>query len=76
QRKAASTHEVIRDLRERIASQALLPGTRVPEEDLAQAYDIPRAKAREVLATLEDRALVERVPNKGAVVALVDMETT
>ena len=32
QRKAASTHEVIRDLRERIASQALLPGTRVPEE--------------------------------------------
>jgi DNA-binding GntR family transcriptional regulator len=75
-RKAASTHEVILDMRERIASQALLPGTRVPEEDLAQAYDIPRAKAREVLATLEDRALVERVPNKGAVVALVDMETT
>ena len=75
-RKAASTHEVIQDLRERIASQALLPGTRVPEEDLAQAYDIPRAKAREVLATLEDRALVERVPNKGAVVAFVDMETT
>ena len=29
-----------------------------------------------MLATLEDRALVERVPNKGAVVALVDMETT
>jgi len=75
-RKAASTHEVILDMRERIASQALLPGTRVPEEDLAQAYEIPRAKAREVLATLEDRALVERVPNKGAVVALVDMETT
>lgn len=75
-RKMALTQDVILDLRERIASQALLPGTRIPEEDLAQAYDIPRAKAREVLATLEDRSLVERVPNKGAVVALVDMETT
>ena len=40
-RKPASTRDVILDLRERIASQALLPGTRVPEEDLAQAYDIP-----------------------------------
>ncbi len=48
-RKAASTHEVIQDLRERIASQALLPGTRVPEEDLAQAYDIPRAKRAKCL---------------------------
>ncbi|MES2536054.1 MAG: GntR family transcriptional regulator [Pseudomonadota bacterium] len=73
---ATVTDNVIKDLREKISSQALLPGTRIPEEELAQAYGIPRAKAREVLATLEDRALVIRVPNKGAVVAFVDMETT
>ena len=72
----ASTQAVVLDVRRRIASQALLPGSRLPEEELAQAYDIPRAKAREVLATLEDRGLIERVPNKGAVVVPVDMETT
>ncbi len=75
-RALASTQAVVLDVRARIASQALLPGSRIPEEDLAQSYDIPRAKAREVLATLEDRGLVARVPNKGAVVVPVDMETT
>jgi DNA-binding GntR family transcriptional regulator len=53
-----------------------LPGSRIPEEELAETYGIPRAKVREVLAVLEDRGLVERIPNKGAVVAHVDMETT
>ncbi len=72
----ASTQAVVLDVRARIASQALLPGSRLPEEELAQSYDIPRAKAREVLATLEDRGLIARVPNKGAVVVPVDMETT
>jgi DNA-binding GntR family transcriptional regulator len=73
---ATAAEYVIKDLREKISSQALMPGTRIPEEDLAKEYGIPRAKAREVLATLEDRSLVVRVPNKGAVVAFVDMETT
>lgn len=71
-----STQAVVLDVRQRIASQALLPGSRLPEEDLVKNYGIPRAKAREVLATLEDRGLIERVPNKGAVVVPVDMETT
>src|SRR5690606_39924648 len=75
-RKLISTQAVVLDVRDRIASQALLPGSRIPEEDLAQHYGITRAKAREVLATLEDRGLVERVPNKGAVVIPVDMSTT
>lgn len=71
-----TTRHVIADLREKISSQTLLPGARITEEEVAKAYDIPRAKAREVLATLEDRSLIERIPNKGAVVAFVDMETT
>lgn len=75
-RPMVSTQAVVRDVRDRIASQALLPGSRIPEEDLAQYYGITRAKAREVLATLEDRGLVERVPNKGAIVVPVDMQTT
>lgn len=75
-RPLVSTQAVLRDVRARIASQAVLPGSRLPEEDLAQHYGITRAKAREVLATLEDRGLIERVPNKGAVVVPVDMDTT
>lgn len=76
-RRAINTMQsVISELREKISSQTMLPGSRIIEEDLASAYSIPRAKVREVLATLEDRSLISRVPNKGAVVASVDMETT
>ncbi|MDS1139106.1 GntR family transcriptional regulator [Pusillimonas sp. SM2304] len=71
-----STQEIVRDVRHKISSQTLLPGSRIPEGDLVQTYGIPRAKVREVLAALEERQLVERVPNKGAVVCPVDMETT
>lgn len=65
---------VIKDLRDKISLQTILPGARVTEEELANTYDIPRAMAREVLATLEDRGLITRIPNKGAVVAILDME--
>ena len=76
-RRALNTmHSVTSELREKISSQTMRPGSRIIEEDLADAYNIPRAKVREVLATLEDRSLITRVPNKGAVVATVDMETT
>ncbi|MCA0420034.1 MAG: hypothetical protein LCH80_15155 [Proteobacteria bacterium] len=63
-------------MRKRISSRALSPGTRTPKENPALAYDLPRAKAREVLATLEDRSLIIRGLNKGAAVAAVDMDTT
>jgi DNA-binding GntR family transcriptional regulator len=75
-RKTTTVEDAIVDMRERISSRRLTPGTRIPEEELAAAYNLPRAKAREVLATLEDRGLIEREPNKGAIVAAVDMETT
>lgn len=75
-RKPVPVESAIADMREKISSRTISPGTRIPEEDLAQAYDLPRAKAREVLAILEDRSLIEREPNKGAIVAAVDMETT
>ncbi len=75
-RKPVTVEAAIADMREKISSRAISPGTRITEEELAQAYDLPRAKAREVLATLEDRSLLVREPNKGAIVANIDMETT
>lgn len=74
--KKLTTGEIVAELREKIATQTLLPGAHVPEEDIALTYDIPRAKAREALATLEDRGLIVRIPNKGAVIASVDMAST
>ena len=71
-----SVPEIVRDVRLKISSQEILPGSRIPEAELADNYGITRAKAREVLAALEDRGLIEREPNKGAVVTPVDMETT
>lgn len=74
--KKMTTAEIVSDLRQKIASQTILPGTRIPEDEMALMYQIPRAKAREALAALEDRGLITRIPNRGAVVCTVDMEAT
>lgn len=75
---AATDHfaSVVDDMRHRIATQSLLPGSHISELELVSHYAIPRVKAREVLAVLADRSLVRRIPNKGAVVAHVNQDTT
>lgn len=55
-------------LRQRIASHELPPGSKLAETDLAQEFGVPRTRVREALAVLEQRGLVERIPNRGAVV--------
>ncbi len=71
-----TTSDVVADLRGKIALQTIRPGTRLREEELAAAYGITRSQAREALAVLEDRGLVVRARNKGAVTAVVDMDAT
>lgn len=55
-------------LRERIAAHDLPPGSKLAETDLAQEFGVPRTRVREALAVLAQRGLVERIPNRGAVV--------
>lgn len=55
-------------LRARIATQELPPGSKLAESDLALEFGVPRSRVREALAVLEQRGLVERIPNRGAVV--------
>lgn len=62
------TLDVLRHLRNRIASQELAPGSKLRESDLAEEFDVSRARIREVFTTLEQRGLIERIPNRGAVV--------
>ncbi|MCT9810695.1 GntR family transcriptional regulator [Acidovorax sp. Be4] len=65
--------DVVQELRRRIASHGLPPGSKLKETDLSLEFGVPRPRIREALSTLEERGLVERIPNKGAVVMRLDL---
>ncbi len=52
-----------------IAERKLRPGTRLKEEQLAEIFDVSRARVRQALSALERDGLVTLVPNRGAFVA-------
>jgi len=64
--------QVLDILRERIAAHALPPGSKLRESDLADEFGISRARVRELFGTLERGGLIERIPNRGAVVNRLD----
>ena len=72
---ARSTGEtnLLQTLRSRIASQEIPPGAKLREHELADAFRVPRARIRQALFALEQRGLVERIPNRGAVVTRLDL---
>lgn len=61
--------EIVRLLRERIASHDLSPGSKLRENELAKEFGESRTTIREVFTALELRGLIVRIPNRGAVVA-------
>ncbi|VTU45714.1 GntR family transcriptional regulator [Variovorax sp. PBL-E5] len=65
--------DVAQELRRRIANHDLPPGSKLKEVDLSIEFGVPRPRIREALSTLEERGLVERIPNKGAVVMRLDL---
>jgi DNA-binding GntR family transcriptional regulator len=65
---------LFRVLRDRITSGALAPGTALRELELADELQISRSRLREVLALLEQRGLVEREPNRRAIVRRIRFE--
>jgi DNA-binding GntR family transcriptional regulator len=68
------TAVVVETLRKRIADDVLLPGVKLVEVDLAEEFGVTRLKVREALASLEQYGLVERIPNKGAIVSRVSFD--
>ena len=60
-------------LRERIARRALPPGAKLLENELAREFSVSRAKVRDAFGVLEQRGLIQRSPNRGAVVARLDL---
>jgi DNA-binding GntR family transcriptional regulator len=69
-RKAA---DLLQALRTRIAAQEIAPGAKLREQELAAEFGVPRARIRQALFALEQRGLVERIPNRGAVVTRLDL---
>ncbi|GAC1408623.1 MAG: GntR family transcriptional regulator [Burkholderiaceae bacterium] len=65
--------DVFDELRRRIALQQFAPGAPLREHELSAELGAPRAVIREALVLLEQRALIERIPNRGAIVARLDM---
>jgi len=72
--KSATNSDVFSVLRDQIVRHDIAPGSRLREQELADAYGAPRAKVREALMALQERGLVERIPNRGAIVVKLDLE--
>ena len=70
---ANSVAQIVEVLRGRIASQDIAPGAKLRETDLADEFGVPRTRVREAINALQQRGLVERVPNRGAVVKRLDL---
>jgi DNA-binding GntR family transcriptional regulator len=66
--------DVLQVLRERIARQDIAPGAKLREHELAEEFNVPRTRIREVFGALESRGLIERIPNRGAIVSRLDLE--
>lgn len=66
------TDEIVRLLRERIASHDLAPGSKLRENELTKEFGVSRTAIREVFTALELRGVIDRIPNRGAVVAHLD----
>jgi DNA-binding GntR family transcriptional regulator len=64
---------LLQNLRERIASHQLPPGSKLSEQQLAEEFGVSRTQIRDVFANLEQRGLIKRTPNKGAIVSRLDL---
>ncbi|MBL0419300.1 GntR family transcriptional regulator [Ramlibacter sp. AW1] len=66
--------KVIEGLRRRICSGELKPGTRLQEQSLAEDFGVSRPRVRDALLALQQRGLVQREKNRGAIVAKLDLK--
>ena len=68
------TEDVVSELRRGIASHEIPPGSRLREHALADRFGVSRARVREAFGVLEERGLIERVRNRGAVVTRLEAD--
>ncbi len=68
----AGVFEIVASLRERIASQQFASGSPLRERELSEEFGVSRSRIREAFGALEERGLIERIPNRGAVVTRLE----
>jgi DNA-binding GntR family transcriptional regulator len=63
----ASLHaDIVSQLRDFLVEGHLPPGSRIPERELCEKFDISRTPLREALKVLAAEGLIELLPNRGA----------
>jgi DNA-binding GntR family transcriptional regulator len=73
-RAGTAVDEMVRAIADLIVTSALVPGKKLDEVSLAERFDVSRTPIREALARLGAMGLVDRRPNRGAIVAVVTQE--
>src|SRR3546814_11314547 len=66
-KQARKAPAVLQMLRERIANGDLPPGSKLNEYELAKEFEVPRTRIRDAFLALDQRGLIERIPNRGKI---------
>jgi DNA-binding GntR family transcriptional regulator len=73
-RTGTTVDQMVRAIADRIVTGALAPGEKLDEVSLADAFAVSRTPVREALGQLGAMGLVDRRPNRGAIVTVVTQE--
>lgn len=65
---------VLLKITEAIVKGRFRPGDRLVERELCELLQVSRTSVREALRELESEGLITNIPNKGPIVALIDLE--
>ncbi|CAM2139460.1 transcriptional regulator, GntR family [Paraburkholderia tropica] len=76
QTEAGIETQMYRTIVDGVLAHRLTPGTKLPEPELCQLFDVGRASVRRVLEKLAHDGIVTLRPNKGAVIAEPTPEET
>ena len=70
-RTGTTVEQMVRAISDMIVTGSILPGAKLDEVSLATRFDVSRTPVREALRELGAMGLIEREPNRSAVVATV-----
>lgn len=73
-RSGTTVDQMVRAIGDRIVTGVLRPGEKLDEASLAARFDVSRTPVREALGHLSAMGLVERRPNRGAIVTVMTQE--
>jgi DNA-binding GntR family transcriptional regulator len=73
-RSGTTVDQMVRAIADEILTGMLRPGDRLDEMSLAERYGVSRTPVRDALGQLSAMSLVDRRPNRGAIVMVMTQE--